>query len=91
MTENRQSEIAQNVQVTIVDGHGDAVDLATDVARRAMMDVKLPVGPTTPVALGPFEGDYLVDLPMSFYDDLEESGEDFWVETGDLIVTIAIP
>jgi hypothetical protein len=87
-----RNEIAQNVQVSIVDlATDDAVNLATDVARRAMIDAGMPVGPTTPVQLGAFEGDYLVDLPIEWYDDLEESGEDFWAETGNVAVTVIVP
>lgn len=85
-------EIVSNVQVDIVNlDTGDAVNLAADVARQAMIDVGMPVGPTTPVDLGVFEGSYLVDLPRDWYIELVESGEDYWSETGNVAVTIAFP
>jgi hypothetical protein len=87
-----EAEIAQNVQIDIMDlDTDDAAPLAADVARQAMIDVGMPVGPTTPVQLTSFDGSYLVDLPAEWYNELVESGEDYWAETGNVAVTISIP
>lgn len=87
------ASVVKNVQVDIVDlDTDDAVELAADVARQAMIEVGMPVGPTTPVQLGLFGGSYLVDLPAEdWWTAFVESGDDFWAETGNVAVTVSLP
>jgi hypothetical protein len=87
-----EAEIVRNVQVDIVDlDTDDAINLAADVARQAMIDAGMPVGPTTPVQLALFEGSYLVDLPAEWYSEHVNDATDFWAETGNVAVTISLP
>lgn len=87
---NEEAEIALNVQVTIIDEDGNpVVDMSAEVAAAVMRDVDLPL--RGPVTEGQFQGDYFVDTPKSWWDALVESGEDFWAETGNVIVTIVVP
>lgn len=86
---NGDEGVALNVQVTIIDGDGNPLDLSLEGARAAMVDAKIPV--VGPVTEGGFHGDYFIDTPKSWWDALVESGEDFWVETGNVIVTVSPP
>jgi hypothetical protein len=84
-------EIVRNVQVDIIDlDTDDAVNLAADVARQAMIDAGMPVGPTTPVQLTAFDGSYLVDLPAEWYSEHVNDATDFWAETGNIAVTVSL-
>jgi hypothetical protein len=90
--ETRHKVVVRNVQVDIVDlDTDDAINLAADVARQAMIDAGMPIGPTTSVQLALFEGSYLVDLPAEWYGEHVNDATDFWAETGNVAVTISLP
>lgn len=76
MTENTTTEaLARNFEVWIDDSYSNAVDMDVDTATAVLREAGVPV-----VGLAhktSFDGCYHVDVPQSWYDELEESGDDF--------------
>lgn len=71
-----ETELARNFEVHVFDATTDfAVDLDVDTATAVLREAGLPI-----VGLArklEFDGAFWVDVPQSWYDALEESGDDF--------------
>lgn len=80
--------LARNFEVWIDDSRDNAADLDVDVATAVLREAGVPV-----VGLAhktSFDGCYWVNVPQTWYDELEESGDDFDATTRGYLIHAAM-